>query len=403
MQAVLMVAGKSTRTYPLTLTRPKPLLPILNKALIKHSLDQLTGLFETVIFITGYRQDMIKAELGDSYNGIKLVYQEQKRQLGTGHAVLQAKSHIEGPFVAMNGDDLFSRQDIEALLQYDYAALAKKVDNPELYGVFEIDGADKVRRLVEKPKTFIGDLANIGCYVLQPDFFPELEKTPPSERGEIEITSAVNSMAQKREVYTVAITGFWLPTGFAWDLLSHQEYLMRDMQDGRIEGHVEEHVTLKGGVHVGSGTVLKSGTYIEGPVIIGRNCTIGPNCTIRGCTSIGDGSIIGQAVEIKNSILFPDVLIKHLSYIGDSVIGQGAVLGAGTITANHRHDDGPIFSNIKSLLVNSNRTKFGAIISDAVKTGIQTSIYPGRKIWPEITTLPGAVISKDLMPPEFTW
>ena len=91
MQAVLMVAGKSTRTYPLTLTRPKPLLPVANKLLIEHSLDQMTGIFDKVVLITGYKKEMIEEALGKEYKGIQLVYQEQKEQLGTGHAVLQGK------------------------------------------------------------------------------------------------------------------------------------------------------------------------------------------------------------------------------------------------------------------------------------------------------------------------
>jgi UDP-N-acetylglucosamine diphosphorylase / glucose-1-phosphate thymidylyltransferase / UDP-N-acetylgalactosamine diphosphorylase / glucosamine-1-phosphate N-acetyltransferase / galactosamine-1-phosphate N-acetyltransferase len=403
MQAVLMVAGKSTRTYPLTLTRPKPLLPIMNRALIRHSLDQLTGLFDQVIFITGYKKEAIEEELGDNYRGMQLVYQEQREQKGTGHAVLQAKEHITGKFVAMNGDDLFARQDIENLIKYDYAALAKRVPDPSLYGVFHVDEKNRVHKLVEKPKEYLGDLANIGGYVLQPDFFAELENTPLSERGEIEITSAVDAVAQRQDVYAMPIEGFWLPTGFAWDLLKHQEFLMQELSDSDIQGLVEEGATLKGSVQVGKGTVIKSGAYIEGPAIIGENCVIGPNCHIRKYTSIGDNCTIGQAVEIKNSLVMNSCHIQHLSYIGDSVVGEGCNIGAGTITANRRHDKARVHSTIKEKLVDSERAKFGAIFSDGVETGVHTTIYPGRKIWPNMTTLPGEIIKRDKMPDGFEW
>src|SRR4030067_793517 len=103
MQAVLMVAGKSTRTYPLTLTRPKPLLPVMNVPLIKHSLDQLAGLFDEAILIVGYRREMILDVLGDRYNGMAVKYVEQKKQLGTGHAILQAKPLVKYPVVALKG------------------------------------------------------------------------------------------------------------------------------------------------------------------------------------------------------------------------------------------------------------------------------------------------------------
>ena len=402
MQAVLMVAGKSTRTYPLTLTRPKPLLPILNRPLIQHSLDQLVGLFDEIIFITGYRREMIEAELGSEYRGMNIIYQEQKEQLGTGHAVLQARPHIKDKFVAMNGDDLFARVDLERLVQYDVAALAKRVDNPELYGVFHVDEQNRVAKLVEKPRHYIGDLANIGCYVLQPDFFDVLEKTPLSERGEIEITSAIDAVAQKRDVYALPISGFWLPTGYAWDLLNHQEFLMADLPSVN-HGTVEDGAVIKGAATIGKNSIIKSGAYIEGPVAIGDNCVIGPNCYLRPFTSIGDNCRIGQSVEIKASIIMPDCHIQHLSYIGDSVIGLRCNIGAGTITANRRHDGLSAQSKIKGKLVDTNRDKMGAILADDVQTGIHTAINPGRKIWPGLQTRPGTIVDKDIMPADFDW
>ncbi|MBN1996305.1 NTP transferase domain-containing protein [candidate division KSB1 bacterium] len=403
MQAVMMVAGKSTRTYPLTLTRPKPLLPIANRPLIYHSLDQMTGLFDEVILIVGYRQEMIVRELGENYRGMHLVYQEQKQQLGTGHAVLQAKPYIRDKFVAMNGDDLFARSDLEALVGLEYGALVKQVKDPSLYGVFEVDGHHRVKNLVEKPKQFIGNLANIGCYVLQRDFFSELENTPKSERGEIEITSAIAAVSKKTNFYVLPIQGFWLPTGFAWDLLKHQEFLMSKMQQSDIRGFVEEGVTIKGAVTIGEKSFIKSGVYIEGPVFIGDGCTIGPNCYLRPYTAIGNNCRIGQAVEIKSSIIMENCNICHLSYVGDSVMGAGCNLGAGTVTANHRHDDGIVYSIIKGAKVSTERRKMGAILADGVQTGVHTSIYPGRKLWPGILTRPGQIVDKDVISDQFEW
>jgi len=403
MQAVLMVAGKSTRTYPLTLTRPKPLLPLLNRPLLMHSLDQLHGLFEEVILIVGYRQEMIRAALGDFYRGMHLIYQEQAEQKGTGHAVLQARPHIKGRFVAMNGDDLFAHEDLAQLLTYPFAALAKKVPDPSLYGVCMVDEQYNLLNMVEKPKEYLGDLANIGCYVFEPKVFTELERAPLSVRGEIEIMDGFLPIARKQPFKIIPINGFWLPTGYAWDLLSHQEFFMKQMSDSVVAGRVEPGATVQGLLQVGEGTTIKAGTYIEGPVIIGRNCTIGPNCYLRGCTSIGDNVRIGQGVEIKNSIILPHTFICHLSYVGDSVVGEGCNLGAGTITANFRHDAGMIRSQIKGNLVDTGRKKFGAIISDAVHTGIHTSIYPGRKLWPGLCTLPGATVKSDLIPDNWHW
>ena len=397
MQAVLMVAGKSTRTYPLTLTRPKPLLPIMNRPLIEHSLDQLAGLFDEVILITGYRKEMIEEALGDEYKGMHIIYQEQKEQLGTGHAVLQAKPHIKGKFVAMNGDDLFARVDLEKLVKMEYGALVKRAENPEIYGVYQVDENNKVLNLVEKPQEYIGDLVNIGCYVLQPEFMDELEVTPLSSRGEIEITSTILTIAQRQDFHVLPIEGFWLPTGYAWDLLRHQEFFMPGIKDSLVLGKIEDGAVIKGHVHIGKHTIVRSGAYIEGPVIIGKNCDIGPNCYIRPFTSIGDNCRIGNAVEIKNSVVMPNSFICHLSYVGDSVVGEGCNLGAGTITANMRHDKGEVRSQIKDALVPTGRDRLGAIFSDGAQTGIHTSVLPGRKLWPNVTTKPGQVVDEDIV------
>ncbi len=116
MQAVILVAGKSTRTYPLTLTRPKPLLPIAGKPAIEHLLEHLEGLVDEVILIVGYRKEMIQQKLGNQWKNIKITYAEQKEQKGTGHAVLVAEPYIKDRFIAMNGDDNYDRIDIEQLI-----------------------------------------------------------------------------------------------------------------------------------------------------------------------------------------------------------------------------------------------------------------------------------------------
>ena len=134
--------------------------------------------------------------------------------------------------------------------------------------------------------------------------------------------------------------------------------------------------------------------------MIGEGCTVGPNCYLRPGTVLGNGSKVGQGSEVKNSILIAGAAVPHLSYVGDSVIGEKANLGCGTITANFRHDGKNHRSQIKGELIDTGRRKLGAIIADGVHTGINTSIYPGRKMWPHTMTLPGAVVKEDVLSEE---
>jgi len=101
-------------------------------------------------------------------------------------------------------------------------------------------------------------------------------------------------------------------------------------------------------------------------------------------------------VEIKNSLLMNNVSAGHLSYLGDSIVSPDTNFGAGTITANFRHDGRNHRSIVADELLDTGRRKLGAIIGDDVHTGIHTAIYPGRKIWPSCSTLPGDIVKRDL-------
>jgi NDP-sugar pyrophosphorylase family protein len=202
---------------------------------------------------------------------------------------------------------------------------------------------------------------------------------------------------------------------YPWDVLRINELILDNIADYRLSGEavptgpITTTLTLNNGARVapgvhndgtlllGEGTRLLPGVYIEGTVIVGKNCKIGPNCYIRGNTSIGDNCHIGQAVEVKNSLIMNRSSMGHLSYCGDSIIAEAVNFGAGTITSNFRHDGLTHKSIIEGRLVDTKRRKFGCVMGDRVHTGIHTSIYPGRKLWPDICTLPGAVVSKDVV------
>ena len=153
---------------------------------------------------------------------------------------------------------------------------------------------------------------------------------------------------------------------------------------------------MKGNVIVEKGALVKSGAYIEGPALIGEDSVVGPNCYIRAHTSLGKKVKIGNAVEIKNCIIMDNTNVGHLSYVGDSVIGERSNFGAGTITANLRHDDRTVFVTVKGERFDSKRRKMGAIIGDDVKTGIGTSIGPGIVIHQGARTGIGVIVDRDI-------
>ncbi|MBE6387297.1 MAG: hypothetical protein E7045_04460 [Lentisphaerae bacterium] len=179
---------------------------------------------------------------------------------------------------------------------------------------------------------------------------------------------------------------------YPWDLLRLNEVAVSAVKADEISGDISERAVVNGKIVLGENSTILPGVYIEGNVIIGRNCKIGPNCYIRGNTSIGDNCRIGQSVEIKNCIIADHTAISHLSYAGDSIIASHVNFGAGTIISNFRHDGANHRYMVNGKLIDTGRTKFGAVIGKNVHTGINTSIYPGRYLSQGIQLLPGEIV-----------
>jgi bifunctional UDP-N-acetylglucosamine pyrophosphorylase/glucosamine-1-phosphate N-acetyltransferase len=394
IQAVILAAGKSTRIYPLTITKPKPLLKVANKPILAHNLDQLVDLVDEAIIIVGYKKEKLIETFGNEYKGIKLIYAEQKEQLGSGHALLQSEPFIRDQLIMMVGDDLFSRVDIEAALAYPNSALGMRVEDPTKFGVL-VHKDGKLLRLEEKPQEFVGDLASTGLHVFTSDIFDCLKRIQKSTRGELEVSAATNLLLEKMPVQCIETKGYWIPVAYPWNLLQANEFLLQNLKS-KNEGEIEPGAVLKGNVVVGKGTVIRSGAYIEGPTMIGENCLIAPATHIRAKTAIGNNVIIGHSVEIKNSIIMDGSVINHGSYIGDSVIGEKVDFGSGSIVANWRHDGKNVKSVVKAQLVDTGRQRFGTVIGDCARIAIKTGIYPGRKIWPCMETYPGEILKNDL-------
>lgn len=394
MKAVILAAGKSTRTYPLTAGRPKALLRVADTSIIEYTLSRLDGVVGEAVIVVGFGAEQIKQTLGSGYGKIRLSYAVQKEQLGTGNALLSAEKMVSGRFILLMGDDIYGKEDIKRCARQKYCILAKKVDDISSFGeVIEKNGA--LSEIREKPKSAAAGLANTGLYVVDDKIFEIAKKLGKSGRGEYELTDAIMEFA-KNEKVSVEEASFWIPLTYPWSLLNANEALLKGIRKD-ILGEVEKGATVKGEVIVGRETLIRAGSYIEGPVIIGENCDIGPNCYIRPYTSIGSDCRIGNAVEVKASIIMDGTKIGHLSYVADSVIGEKVNFGAGTIVANLRHDSAEVKSMVNGKLVSTGRSKFGTVIGDGAKTGVHTSIYPGRKIWPGKTTLPGEVVRKDVV------
>ncbi|MBP2031077.1 bifunctional UDP-N-acetylglucosamine pyrophosphorylase/glucosamine-1-phosphate N-acetyltransferase [Methanohalophilus levihalophilus] len=396
MKAVILAAGQGTRMRPLTDDTPKVMLTIANQPILEHIIIAASEAgIKDFLIVTGYREDLIKSHFGNGSDlGVNIDYTHQNEQRGTAHAIGCAEGYVDGRFIVLNGDMLVSSSHMRKLVgrKNEEAVLTvKKVENPKDFGVISTSG-DKVTRILEKPEEPPTDLANAGIYIFNSDIFSYIKQTKESVRGELEITDTLQKLIDEgKDVGYELLEDEWLDIGRPWDLLDANAFLLSGLK-GSIEGTVESFATLQGEVVVGEGTTVRNGAYIIGPVVIGKNCDIGPNCFIRPGTAIGDDVHVGNAVEVKNSIIMDGTKIGHLTYIGDSVIGRNCNFGAGTKVANLRHDGKNIKLMIKGKLVDSGRRKLGVIMGDEVHTGINTSINVGCVMKKGTGTKPGESI-----------
>jgi UDP-N-acetylglucosamine diphosphorylase / glucose-1-phosphate thymidylyltransferase / UDP-N-acetylgalactosamine diphosphorylase / glucosamine-1-phosphate N-acetyltransferase / galactosamine-1-phosphate N-acetyltransferase len=163
----------------------------------------------------------------------------------------------------------------------------------------------------------------------------------------------------------------------AWDALKQLKiYLEKHLQPNGA-AHARPAVTIGNDVFIGEGTVIEDGAFIKGPAIIGRNCEIRHNAYIREHVIVGDGCVVGNATEIKHSLLFNKAVAPHFNYVGDSILGCKAHLGAGVVLSNFKSLPGNIFVGLDGKPFDTGLRKFGALLGDGAEIGCNSVLNPG--------------------------
>lgn len=405
LKAIILSAGEGSRMRPLTLTKPKTMLPVVGKPIIQYNIESLrdNGITD-ILLIVRYKEEIVRDYFGDGSDfGVNISYKTQKDFLGTANAISYGEDFIDDSIIVLNGDIILDDEIIhEIIKKYNYLSpdtlmLLTEVEDPSAFGVVEIENGN-IKNIVEKPKReeAPSNLVNAGIYIFNKDIFDKIRETEISERGEYEITDSVSlQIEDNKTVIGHKTSKDWIDVGRPWELIEVNEELIGKLKT-EIKGTVEAGAVIHGEVFLDEGSVIKAGVYIEGNVYIGKNCDIGPNSYIRGNTYFGDNVHVGNAVEIKNSIIMENTNVSHLSYVGDSVIGSNCNIAAGTNIANLRFDNATIKTKIKNQKIDSGRRKLGAIIGDSVKTGINSSFSPGVKVGHNSTIGSGVLLYEDL-------
>lgn len=175
----------------------------------------------------------------------------------------------------------------------------------------------------------------------------------------------------------------------AWDALKRiKEYIAANLKPA-LHNRCEGVAWIGGNVFVGEGTVIEDGAMIKGPAIIGRNCEIRHNAYIRENVIIGDGCVVGNSCELKNALLFNQCQVPHFNYVGDSILGHKAHLGAGVILSNLKSLPGNVFVEAGGKRIDTGLRKFGAMVGDFAEVGCNSVLNPGTILGRRALIYPG--------------
>ncbi len=347
MKAVILAGGEGTRLRPLTLGVPKPVVPVLDRPLLRYQLDLLAraGVTE-VVFSIGYQPDKIQAVFGDGRSlGCRIRYAVEDRPLGTGGALKFAEPHLDETTVVFNGDVL-TDVDLEAVVAGHRAARAAAtivltpVENPAAYGLVETTTAHRVSRFIEKPgpEQITTNTINAGIYILQTETLALIPEAVPHS---IERGFFPDLLQRGDHVAAHVHRGYWIDIGTP----AKYRQVHRDLLETRLAAPLT--AKPQGGGLVEPDAVVHPSARLEGAFYIGRRCQVAAGARVTDAAVLLDDVHLGEGAEVAGSVLWPGcqvaagarlegALLARRVSVGRSVtIGSGTILGEGALLPDH--------------------------------------------------------------------
>jgi bifunctional UDP-N-acetylglucosamine pyrophosphorylase/glucosamine-1-phosphate N-acetyltransferase len=429
LSIVILAAGQSTRMKS---ELPKVLHPLAGKPMVQYAVETAADLTsEKPLLVVGNGADQVRRAVGD-----RVIYVEQKEQLGTGHALLQTRPLLEGrretvlvwyaDMPLLSADTLRQLIELQKEGKGPIAMLTVEADDPMGFGRILRDESGRVVGIVEEAVATDAQKAikelNCGVYCFDGDWlWPHLTQLPLSPKGEYYLTDlVVMAVAEGQAVEALKI-------GDVTEVLGINERTHLAQAEAVMRQRINEKWMLEGvtllapaltfidaTVEIGQDTVVYPNTHLEGATVIGRQCRLGPTTIVRdstigdGCTieaSVVEGAVLEDGVdvgpfshlrkgahlakgvhvgnfgEIKNSYLGPGTKMGHFSYLGDATVGQEVNIGAGTITCNY---DG--------------QRKHRTIIEDGAFIGSDTMLVAPVRVGAGAKIGAGSVVTHDIPP-----
>jgi mannose-1-phosphate guanylyltransferase/phosphomannomutase len=374
MKVVVMAGGAGSRLRPLTIHRPKPMVPIINKPVMSHILELLKRHGATDVVITiQYLADFIQKFFGDGSNiGLRIHYSIEDTPLGTAGSVKNAQKFLDETFMVISGDAL-TNFNLTKVLEYhkqkkSIATIALYcVSDPVDYGVIILNSEQQIVRFQEKPGrgSVMSDYVNTGIYVLEPEVLDLFEANIT-----FDFANDLFPLLQEKghPIYGYISDGYWCDIG------NISEYMRatNDALEGKVTG-LDIGYHLRDDVWVGRDVDIAPDAHLEGPIYLGNSVQIRSGAIIRGPVVIRDYSVIDNDAQVERSILWRNC------YIGERVQVSGAIV-------------------LRQCSIKSRAMIFeGAVIGDNTIIGSRAVIHSNVKIWPNKEVEPRATVNRSII------
>ena len=374
MKAVVMAGGEGSRLRPLTIMRPKPMVPIVGRPVMEHILNLLKGHGITDVVVTvQYLASAIEDYFGDgSAFGMRIDYSREEVPLGTAGSVKNAEELLTEPFLVISGDALtdFNLSDI---IKFHNARRAMAtltlahVANPLEFGVIITDDQQRIRQFLEKPSwgEVFSDTINTGIYVFDPKIFGYFDKNKVFDFSQ----DLFPMMLEKGDpLFGYTAQGYWCDVGNLAEYMKANADVLQGLVKARVPGN-----DIGGGVWVEDNVEIDPEAQIYGPVYLGHDCKVKSGAVVRGPSTIGAFTIVDEHAQVDRSVIWNN------SYIGERAELRGALVGTQTSVKG------------RALMFE------GAVVGDRSTIDESAIIQPGVKIWPNKEIETGAVVTSSII------
>ncbi len=375
MKAIILAGGYGTRLRPLTLTRPKAMLPLAGKPILQHILEYLPKHgFDDVFITTNYKRDQIEGFFKDGEKfGVKLTYPEESVPLGTAGSIKNVEKHLDETFAVIQGDNI-TNLNLKKVLKFHrekngIATIALiHVKNPSSYGIAELDSKSKIVKFIEKPKPedCFSNLVNTGLYIFEPQI---LDHIPKDKAYDFSKNLFPKILELDHNIYGYQEECFWIDVGHPVNLLEANNWMLNNLKKPKISETVENKGKVFGPVIIEDDVSIEEGVKITGPVFLGKACQIRADSVVKSNTVLEEGVIIGKRNRLSGAIIFKHTISDEDSKFNECLIGENCKFGPSTNIGQY------------------------VMIGANCVIGHHVNIESGSRVWPNIKIKSNCVIN----------